>query len=335
MRFDLGRWLASGVLAATFSYAVPQRSAMGNAADSSVVCGASAASDGVSAEAMASCLAIPDGLTPPRPTPGCPLATYELAVADDTIVAVFPSEVVAGYSAVLDPTAAASDGAVNNFGTALDVLRAGAVPGVVGPALNPNLGERRFSTSGRWWRRVCWRNPANDPATYVPSSVDGPYPEGVEVNLSTLVSVAHSRVDPPPVPPFHHTGPASLVQLPTWFWADEGWWGATYRGEQRHGRVGVVVDAVPVSWHLASGGAVLTECSGPGVAWGRGRRETEGCTYTFSNAADGGVVPSSFRVKLEVVWQTSIAGYGVQSLPPLYRTVTQDHEVIEVVGLLG
>ena len=299
-----------------------------------VACGATGSSDGVVAEAIATCLTVPDGVIAPAEDDACPIATFDLAVADDAVVAVFPSQVVLDYRPTLDPIAAAMDGAANNFGIAIDVLGLGPEPLIKGPALTPNAGERRFSRSGRWWRRVCWEASGSDTSRLVPASSDGPYPEGDVVRLSVLVDSARARLDPPAVPAFEHTGPTSIMQLPTWFWADEVWWIGPHRAEQSHGRVRVVVAALPASWEMAApDGSVLRRCSRRGETWSRGRSDADGCTYTFSDPVDDGVISISFTVALDVVWGVSIPGYGVQSLTPLFRSVVQDHKVVEVVGL--
>ena len=169
----------------------------------------------------------------------------------------------------------------------------------------------------------------------VPDSLDGPYPEGDEVPLSTLIAAARARVDPPPLPAFGHSGPASLLQLPTWFWANQEWWENPYREEQSHGRVKVVVGAAPSSWQMVAGGVDAARCEGRGTTWKRGRDDRQGCTHTFSDAVEDGSVSLKFTVTMNVAWSASIAGYGVQALPPIYRSVDQSHEVIEVIGMRG
>lgn len=302
-------------------------------ARSMLTCGAWGTSDGVSAEAIATCLVVPHGVVP-RSSAGCPIATFDLVVADDTTVAVFPSEVVIGYGPALDSSAAAMDGSANNYGTVIDVLGFGDESAAVGPALNPNAGQRQFSRTGRWWRRVCWEPSSADGSLLQRTSSDGPYPEGDVVELSALVATARTRLNPPEVPVFEHSGPASVMQVPTWFWANEAWWTDRYRAEQSHGRVRVVVAAVPTRWEMAAlDGPVLARCSTRGEVWRRGRSSSDGCTHTFVDPVDGGMLTASFTVAMDVVWGVSISGYGLQSLAPLYRTVVQDHQVVEVVGL--
>ncbi|MFW2380803.1 MAG: hypothetical protein ACN4GZ_03515 [Acidimicrobiales bacterium] len=295
-------------------------------------CSAYGVSDGVTAEAIATCSVPPDGLIL-NPLE-CQHVSYGLVVADDTTTAVFPDRVIKDHQVSAEPIDSTdAEGFENHFGTVVDVLTPGGSR-VAGMAVYSELGQRRFSATGRWWNRTCWE-PGLHTDGLKPGATDGPFPEGPEVPLSELVALARAKVDPPPVPPVVHAGPSSLVQLPSWFWVQEDWWALPHRGHHSHGLMTVSVTALPSRWRLSLAGtdAVLVECAGRGVTWRRGAQDELGCTHVFAEPAIGGSVSLRLVVEMETSWTSSVVGYGVQPLDPIYRMALSDLPLIEVAGL--
>jgi hypothetical protein len=303
----------------------------GSAAGEVPVCSVSGASDGVTARATAACSVPPDGLIV-EPL-DCRHLSFELVIGDDTKTAVFPDRVIDHHTMSSAPTNSSNpEGHDNHFGTVVDVLGPGGPVRLIGSAVYQEFGDRRFSATGRWWRRTCWEV---IPATgqLEPATSDGPFPEGAEVHLSELLDRASALVDPPPVPPVAHAGPASILQLPTWFWVDERWWSLRHRHGQAHGLATVTVVAVPARWRLTdtSHHAVLLICQGRGETWRQGRSDRRACTHVFTERS--AVIELALTVEMDVYWTSSIAGYGVQSLDPILRATNSDHLLLEVVGL--
>ena len=303
-------------------------------------CDAAGQSDGSTASAAAWCLYEPDGLPlAPLPPLDCEVVTYEVVIPDDTVTAVFPTQVIQNYSPSL-PTNYESAGHDNHHGTILNVLGAPSAPGVeppdasvIGSAFQPAMGERLFSATSRWWNRYCWNSDAELGNLF--GRAEGPFGEGPVVSLAGLVAEAVAGLAPPDPPPVLIAGPASVLQLPTWFWMDAGWWNAEYTDLAEHGRVSVNVEAVPHLWRLWIDGKQMAVCGGRGREYEARFRDDhpQACTFTFIEGPPGKRVPLVAEVEMAVSWTTSVEGYRTQSLPPLLRSSTADHAVIEVIGL--
>lgn len=303
-------------------------------------CGAGGESDGREASAAAWCLYGADGalLSPLLPV-DCEEVTYELVVADDTVTAVFPTQVIQDYTPAL-PTGQVSAGFDNHYGTVLNVLGLPGAPDVappeayaIGSAFQSTIGERLFSSTSRWWSRYCWN--ADEQLGRLVGRADGPFGEGPVVPLAGLVAGAMARLQPSDPPPVLFAGPASLLQLPTWFWMNTQWWNTEHVDSAHHGRVSVRVTAVPRLWRLRIHGEEVAACNGRGLEYEASFRDDHpaACTFTFTESPRGPRVQLVSEVEFGVWWATSVEGYGVQSLPPILRFSSTDHEVREVVGL--
>ncbi|NNE94500.1 MAG: hypothetical protein HKN24_00545 [Acidimicrobiales bacterium] len=297
-----------------------------SAVDAATSCEAEGHSDGVSAQALAQCRRVPDGLILEPLT--CVDPTFGLVVEDDTDIAVFPDRLVANLT--VSPEPVMGEGFDNHYGTVLSPTASHSTQ-AVGVAVAVDHSERRFSATGRWWSRTCWAHSVES-GLWSPIGTDGPFPEGPEKPLGEIVAEAEARLNPPPVPAVEFAGPVSVAQLPTWFWVETSWWDGDFRADNRHGLVTVSVFAVPTRWSLRHlDGDVIVNCEGQGVRWRRGIRGG-GCTHAFD---EPGATSLQLTVELETSWTTSLAGYGVQRLPSLWRASVGDHDAVEVVGLRG
>ncbi len=302
-------------------------------------CAASGASDGFTAVAWGWCLHRPDGTTVGASAGlDCDQLTYELAIANDAELAVFPDAVVRNYF----PTLRSADGPKSNDGTIIDVTQVPYEPGSPAPsptydrpilvAQNLAPGSRLFSATGRWWNRTCW---TTSPEGALAGTVEGPFGEGPVVPFSDLVAAVAARLNPPPLPPVRHAGPASITQLETWFWIDATWWEADFSASASHGLVLVTVRATPAEWLLRPVNpprGPLLVCRQQGIDY-RPDSDAEGCTATFTEPPPGGEVDLRAEVELDVAWSTTLPGYGLQNLPPLFRSSVISHSVVEVAGL--
>ncbi len=291
-------------------------------------CVAFGSSNGVEAEVVGQCSTAPDDLhTDPL---HCDEVSFHLVIEDDLEFAVLGDQVVRGYDPAPEP---GREGYDAHHGAIHDVLGFDGQVTFVGPAFLPDFGPRRFSSTGRWWSRTCW---SRDPETGLSSvdSIDGPFPEGEEMILEEIIAVARAKVQPVAPPPVVHSGPTSVMQLPTWWWVERPWWDTTNRGEHSHGLVSVAVEAFPTRWTLmAEPNDLLTSCEGPGEEWAPGSSDELGCTSTFLDPVERGSLVVDLTVELEVYWTSSIPGYGVQQLPSIVLSTASDHTVIEVAGL--
>ncbi len=303
-------------------------------------CGAGGHNDGSEATAAAWCLYGPDGVPPSPLLPlNCEEVTYELVVPDDTIIAVFPTQVIQKYTPILS-TGHESAGFDNNYGTVLNVLGVPITPNVappdpyaVGSAVQLELGDRLFSATNRWWTRYCWNT--DEGLGQLVGRSDGPFGEGPVISLAGLVAGAVARLAPPDPPPVQFAGPASILQLPTWFWMEAGWWNADHLQTAQHGQVSVRVAAIPQRWRLWIHGKDVAECGGRGTEYQARFSDDhpEACTFTFTEVPPGRRVKLVAQVEMGVWWATSVEGYGIQSLPAFFRSSSADHEVVEVIGL--
>ncbi len=303
-------------------------------------CGAAGHNDGSVASAAAWCLYGPDGvpLSPLLPL-DCEEVTYELVVPDDTVTAVFPTQVIQDYTPALS-NGNESAGFDNHYGTILNVLGVPETPDeappdayAIGSAFHVDLGARLFSATNRWWSRYCWTT--DEGLGQLVGRADGPFGEGPVIPLAGLVAGAIARLAPPEPPPVLFAGPASILQLPTWFWMDAQWWNAEYLETAQHGRVSVRVAAIPQLWRLRIHGRVVAVCGGRGTEYDARRQDDhpDACTFTFTETPPDLPVQLVADVEIGVWWATSVEGYGIQSLPPFSRSSSADHEVIEVIGL--
>ncbi len=303
-------------------------------------CGAAGHNDGSEASAAAWCLHGPDGvpLAPLLPL-DCEEVTYELVVPDDTVTAVFPFQVIQDYTPAL-PIGIESAGFDNHYGTVLNVLGVPETPDVaspdayaIGSAFQVTVGARLFSATNRWWSRYCWNT--DEGLGQVVGRADGPFGEGPVISLAALVAGAVVRLTPPEPPPVLFAGPASILQLPTWYWIDERWWNAEHLETAQHGRVHVRVAATPQLWRLRIHGKAVAVCGGRGIEYDPRFSDDhrDACTFTFTEAPRNLPVQLVAEVEIGVWWATSVEGYGIQSLSPFFRASSADHDVLEVVGL--
>jgi hypothetical protein len=141
-----------------------------------------------------------------------------------------------------------------------------------------------------------------------------PSVRAARVTPGQLAEHAVSRLRLPlPMPRFDprresSVGPATLVNVPTWFWVD-GWTPAARRTQA--GGVWAEVSAVPVetTWTPGDGGAPV-RCGGPGIPWTSDRQSpAKACRYTYarSSAAQRGDV---YLARVTVVWRVSWRGSG-------------------------
>lgn len=114
---------------------------------------------------------------------------------------------------------------------------------------------------------------------------------------------------PLPVPRFDPSrpssaGPATLVNIPTWFWV-ERW--EPVRQRTQAGAVWAEVVATPVAatWDPGDGSPVV-RCTGPGTAWSAGASKTA-CEHTYVRSSAG--EPSNlYTGRVTVTWRVSWQG---------------------------
>jgi hypothetical protein len=161
---------------------------------------------------------------------------------------------------------------------------------------------RTYSETGRWLNERC----TNEDTGAVLEAV---IPEGGEVDLEALALEALESVSvPDPVLGTSPPADAAVVQIPTWFWIDGGWW-EPRSATASTGRVTATATAVPASVSWSMGDGTTLACSGPGVEWAAGLPESAtDCSHTYTNSSEprpGGVFRIEATVELDVSWTSN------------------------------
>ncbi|MEP7091719.1 MAG: hypothetical protein ABI776_16590 [Nocardioidaceae bacterium] len=122
---------------------------------------------------------------------------------------------------------------------------------------------------------------------------------------------------------------ASLVNLDTWFWLDDGV--ATGSVTATAGTNSVTVTATRESVSFSSPTAGGVDCNDGGTAWSRGA--TSACTLSFQHASDAAGAPVTSRAHWGLSWTSNGAPQG--ALAPVDATQVDNVRVIEVQGLVN
>jgi hypothetical protein len=191
-----------------------------------------------------------------------------------------------------------------------------------------DTGERIYSETGRWLRRVCDGGP-------VQVNGESVVPEGGAVDPRTLAveATASTSIPGPPISTSPDAGRRLYVQVPTWLWLDPGWW-RPYDATAVAGRVSSTVTVVPLSTSWTMGDGSTVTCAGPGIPWVSGSTQASACSHTYRTSSatrSAGTFPLRATVTFEVSWTSNTGAGG--SLPNIARSASVDVVVGEIQAI--
>ena len=188
-----------------------------------------------------------------------------------------------------------------------------------------DTGERIYSETGRWLRRICDGAP-------VQVNGESVVPEGGSVNPRVLAveATASTSIPRPPISTSPDASRRLYVQVPTWLWLDPDWW-HPYEATAVAGRVTSTVRVVPLSVTWTMGDGTTVACAGPGTPWVSGSTQVSSCLHTYRTSSatrTSGTFPIAATVTFAVTWTGNTGAGG--TLPNISRSSTVDVEVGEI-----
>ena len=191
-----------------------------------------------------------------------------------------------------------------------------------------DTGERIYSETGRWLRRMCDGSP-------VQVNGESVVPEGGAVNPRTLAveAQASARIPPPAISTSPDASRRLYVQVATWLWLEPAWW-RPYEATATAGRVTSTVTVVPLSaiWNTGDGSTV--SCAGRGTPWTSGATGASSCSHTYRSSSAtraAGTFPLQVTVTFAVSWTSNTGAGG--SLPNISRSASVDVVVGEIQAI--
>lgn len=199
-------------------------------------------------------------------------------------------------------------------------------------AVEVSGADRQFSETGQWYRRFCDDENGNQ------ISVDGPIPSGTPRPITEVLVEALAQLDVEAPPTFDHSGPASVLQLPTFFWLSTvDFTAPAATASATHGNLTVSVSAQPDNYVLEVDGVTI-DCDDRNTPWSRGLAEDDpsACIHVFEDPADeSGLIEVDLTLEFATSWSSNVPAFaGPEPLAPI-PTITEDiqHELVEIVGL--
>ncbi|PZF85343.1 hypothetical protein [Jiangella anatolica] len=209
----------------------------------------------------------------------------------------------------------------------------------------PNYEAYKDDTEGRWWSGVCssadYDGPIDDfieysndwfenefEPVYVEPGEAAPVPP---IPPEILVQVAYDELElPDPQIAWNPSRPgdgATVVNLPTWLWLDDG--PVQLEVHAAAGENEARVDATLAGMNFSASDAAPVSCAGHGVEWTSGATSDCALTFTRSSAHLPGAVTN---VLAESEWTIEWAANGVPQGPldPQTTSATFDLPVAEV-----